>query len=59
MIGPKTDNSVGSGDGNTQIGHNTGTIQIGLTFEQHEAALERAIARKQADLERAHTAEKP
>lgn len=58
MIGPKTDNSLGTGDGNTQIGHNTGTIQIGLPFEQHEAALERAIARKEQDLERAHTAEK-
>lgn len=34
------------------------TITVGLTFEQHEAAMECAIARKEADLERVHTAEK-
>ena len=58
MIGARTDNAISDGDHNTQIGHNAGTIQIGLTFEQHEAAVERAIARKEADLERAHVAEK-
>lgn len=58
MIGPRADNSISDGDNNTQVGHNAGTISVGLTFEQHEAAMERAIARKEADLERAHTAEK-
>lgn len=58
MIGPKTDNSISDCDNNTQVGHNAGTITVGLTFEQHEAAMERAIARKEADLGRAHTAEK-
>lgn len=55
---PRTDNSIEQGSGNTQIGHNTGEIKIGLTFEQHQQALKEALADKTADLERAHGAEK-
>jgi len=58
MLGPKSDNSITDGDGNTQVGHNSGTVTVGLTFEQHQAALEKALADKTADLERAHGAEK-
>lgn len=57
MIGG-TRNSIEGGDGNAQIGHNAGIVVIGLTFEQHQAALDKAIAAKEADLERAHVAEK-
>ncbi len=57
-LGPKTENSVSDGDGNTLIGHNAGTVSVGLTFEQHEAALEKAVEEKAADLERAHGAER-
>ncbi len=55
---PKTDNSIEHGSGNTQIGHNTGEVHVGLTFEQHQHALSDALASKTTDLERAHGAEK-
>lgn len=58
MLGPKTENKVEDGDGNTQVGHNSGTMNVGLTFEQHQTALKEAVAQKAVDLERAHGAEK-
>ena len=58
MLGPKTDNKITDGNHNAQIGHNTGSVVIGLTFEQHQLALEKAKAEKAADLDRAHGAEK-
>ncbi len=36
---PKTENTITDGSGNAQVGHNTGEIHIGLTFEQHQQAL--------------------
>ncbi|MFT5630891.1 MAG: tetratricopeptide (TPR) repeat protein [Gammaproteobacteria bacterium] len=57
-LGPKTDNTIECGDGNTQFGHNSGTVTVGLTFEQHQTALKEAVAEKAADLERAYGAEK-
>lgn len=58
MMRPKTENSITDGSGNAQIGHNTGEIHIGLTFEQHQQALNEALKAKTDDLERAHGAEK-
>lgn len=57
-LGPKTDNSIEGGDGNAQVGQNSGTVIVGISFEQHQAALEKALADKTADLERAHGAER-
>ena len=57
MRRPTTDNSIENGDGNTQVGHNSGTVTIGLTFAEHETALKSALADKERDLERAHQAE--
>ena len=53
-----TDNSITDGSGNAQIGHNTGEINVGLTFEEHQQALNEALKAKTDDLERAHGAEK-
>ena len=58
MLGPKTENSVDTGDHNTLIGHNTGTISVGLTFADHQAALEKALGDRERLLERAHSAER-
>src|SRR6056297_2893578 len=55
---PRTENSITDGSGNAQIGHNTGEINVGLTFEQHQQALNEASKDKTDDLERAHGAEK-
>jgi tetratricopeptide (TPR) repeat protein len=57
MLGPKTENSVTDSQNVNQVGHNSGTIHIGLTFEQHERNVRERLAEKQADLERAHIAE--
>lgn len=56
-LGPKTDNSIEGGDGNAQVGHNSGTITMGYTIEQHESALERALERERGHLKQAHGAE--
>ncbi|SEK62501.1 tetratricopeptide repeat protein [Pacificibacter marinus] len=56
-LGPKTDNLIEGGDGNAQVGHNSGTITIGYTIEQHEAALERTLERERGHLKLAHGAE--
>ena len=58
MLGPRSDNSVTGSQDVTQIGHNSGTVSIGLTFEQHEANVRQRLAEMRADLERAHGAER-
>ena len=58
MLGPKQTNKIEDGSGNTQMGDNSGSVTIGLTFEQHQKGLNDALAEKTRDLERAHTAEK-
>ena len=58
MLGPKTDNSVTDSQNVNQVGHNSGTMNIGLTFEQHERNVRERIAELRADLERAHGAER-
>jgi tetratricopeptide (TPR) repeat protein len=58
MLGPKTDNSVTDSQNVNQVGHNSGTMNIGLTFEQHEQNVRERISELRADLERAHGAER-
>ena len=43
MRRPTTENAIENGDGNTQIGHNSGTITVGYTVQEHEAALEKPL----------------
>lgn len=58
MLGPTSKNSVTGSQDVTQIGHNSGTVSIGLTFAQHEANVRERLAEMRADLERAHGAER-
>jgi tetratricopeptide (TPR) repeat protein len=58
MLGARSENSVTGSQDVTQIGHNSGTVSIGLTFEQHEANVRERLAEMRADLERAHGAER-
>lgn len=48
-----------AGDDSANVGgDNLGTIQIGLTFQQHQATLAKREAELRGDLERAHAAER-
>jgi len=58
MLGPTSKNNVTGSQDVTQIGHNFGTVSIGLSFEQHEANDRERLAEMRADLERAHGAER-
>jgi tetratricopeptide (TPR) repeat protein len=58
MLGPRTDNSVTDSQNVSQVGHNSGTIQIGLTFQEHEQNVRDRLAELRIDLERAHGAER-
>lgn len=57
-LGPRNKNTVTNGDGNVLIGENTGVVYVGLTVDEHQKAVERALTEKTADLERAHNAER-
>ncbi|OYU17484.1 MAG: hypothetical protein CFE34_15535, partial [Rhodobacteraceae bacterium PARR1] len=52
MLGPKTDNSVTDSQDVNQVGHNSGTMNIGLTFEQHERNVRELLAKSEALYER-------
>ncbi len=58
MLGPKTDNTVTDSQNVSQVGHNSGTIQIGLTFQEHEQNVRERLAALRDDLNRAHGAER-
>ncbi len=58
MMGPKTENTVTDSQNVSQVGHNSGSIQIGLTFQEHEKNVRERLDQLRADLERAHGAER-
>ena len=45
MLGPKSENKITDGDGNTQVGHNSGEVNIGISVEQFIEEMRRKDAR--------------
>ena len=45
MLGPKSENQITDGDGNTQVGHNSGEVNIGISVEQFIEEMRRKDAR--------------
>ncbi|MEP4197439.1 MAG: tetratricopeptide repeat protein [Aliishimia sp.] len=65
MLRPTTDNSVENGDGNTQVGHNSGTFTQGMDPEtfvaemrRKDVQIEKLIAEKEAIKDQLHALER-
>lgn len=57
MASFKKTKTFASGSGRIQSGENSGTVNVGLTFEQYKTSLEKALARKAVGVPRVQGAE--